>query len=83
MEVTFTFLQSLWDPHLLNKILTPHGTKLSAYGFKIGNVESLLHYIFCRCIQTVRLSLYFDVLLTVHLSIILVINQLDAQNLVL
>jgi len=26
---------------------------------------------------------YFDVLLTVHLSIILVINQLDAQNLVL
>jgi len=25
----------------------------------------------------------FDVLLTVHLSIILVINQLDAQNLVL
>jgi len=26
---------------------------------------------------------YFDVLLTVHLSVILVINQLDAQNLVL
>ena len=26
---------------------------------------------------------YFDVLLTVHLSIILVINQLDAQNLAL
>jgi len=26
---------------------------------------------------------YFDVLLTVHLSIILVINQLNAQNLVL
>jgi len=25
----------------------------------------------------------FDVLLTVHLSIILVINQLDAQNLIL
>ena len=26
---------------------------------------------------------YFDVLVTVHLSIILVINQLNAQNLVL
>jgi len=26
---------------------------------------------------------YFDVLLTVHLSIVLVINQLSAQNLVL
>jgi len=26
---------------------------------------------------------FFDVMLTVHLSIILVINQLDAQNLVL
>ena len=29
------------------------------------------------------LVMNFDVLLTVHLSIILVINQLDAQNLVL
>ena len=28
-------------------------------------------------------ALFFDVLLTVHLSIILVINQLDAQNLLL
>jgi len=28
-------------------------------------------------------STFFDVLLTVHLSIILVINHLDAQNLVL
>jgi len=28
-------------------------------------------------------SLHFDVLLTVHLSIILVINQLSAENLVL
>ena len=27
--------------------------------------------------------IYFDVLLTVHLSMILVINQLDEQNLVL
>ena len=31
-----------------------------------------------KCYQT-----FFDVLLTVHLSIILVINQLDAQNRVL
>ena len=29
------------------------------------------------------INLFFDVLLTVHLSIILVINQLNAQNLVL
>jgi len=31
---------------------------------------------------TLESSRNFDVLLTVHLSIILVINQLDAQNLV-
>jgi len=31
----------------------------------------------------VMMMTFFDVLLTVHLSIILVINQLDTQNLVL
>ena len=31
----------------------------------------------------VEIPHFFNVLLTVHLSIILVINQLDAQNLVL
>jgi len=33
--------------------------------------------------STGNVEYLFDVLLTVHLSIILVINQLDAQNLVL
>jgi len=36
-----------------------------------------------RMVETCRSVLSFDVLLTVHLSIILVINQLNAQNLVL
>ena len=35
----------------------------------------------CKRIATGTLN--FDVLLTVHLSVILVINQLDAQNLIL
>ena len=30
-----------------------------------------------------HLDMFFDIVLTLHLSIILVINQLDAQNLVL
>ena len=36
-----------------------------------------------KLIKAVHGSCDFDVLLTVHLSIILVINQLNAQNLVL
>jgi len=36
-----------------------------------------------RMVETRRSVLSFDVLLTVHLSIILVINQLNVQNLVL
>jgi len=42
LEVSCTFLQSLWDAHLLSKILTPHWKKLSANGFIIGNVEVTL-----------------------------------------
>jgi len=34
-------------------------------------------------ILPLQLTIFFDVLLTVHLSIILVINQLNPQNLVL
>jgi len=37
-------------------------------------------YSMCLCKQSSR---FFDVLLTVHLSIILEINQLNAQNLLL
>jgi hypothetical protein len=42
LEVSSTFLQSLWDALLLSKILTPHRTKLSANGFIIQNVEVTL-----------------------------------------
>jgi len=42
LEVSFTFLQSLWDIRLRNKILTSHGTKLSSNGSIIGNVEVTL-----------------------------------------
>jgi len=48
------------------------------------NNTVLVNQMFGVCITGKKLSSYFfDVLLTVHLSIILIINQLDAQNLVL
>ena len=51
-------------------------------GFFVGSIKQELgdwfEYIGMNCV-----TLNFDVLLTVHLSIILVINQRNAQNLVL
>ena len=48
---------------------------------------TLIQFYLCVLLLMYLLALFcitnFDVLLTVHLSIILVINQLDAQNLVL
>jgi len=52
----------------------------------IGNDKnnSLSYWVFISIIrQTYLYRSFFDVLLTVHLSIILVINQLNAQILVL
>jgi len=45
----------------------------------------MVQYVFCESVLTdFQNNLkYFDVLLTVHLTIILVINQLNAKNLVL
>jgi len=55
-----------------------HPSKVSIiYGLKIPMTILCLNRI------VVTIWSYFDVLLTVHLSIILVINQLNAQNLVL
>jgi len=48
------------------------------------NNTVVVNQMFVVCITGKKMTSYlFDVLLTVHLSIILVINQLDAQNLVL
>jgi len=54
---------------------------------KIYVLLSTLSYVFCHLqvelyrILKITVKIYFDVLLTVHLSIFIsVINQLDAQN---
>ena len=43
--------------------------------------DSTIHI--CQQVTMHCTAIFFDILLTVHLSITLVINQLDAQNLVL
>jgi len=49
--------------------------------FEVGHGHFLL---FPRNIKLIQLNIFFfDVLLTVHLSIILAINQLNSQNLLL
>jgi len=60
--------------------------KFIEYCVTFENVN-LKNQVYGTVMQAILLSVNkhccFDVLLTVHLSIILVINQLDAQNLVL
>ena len=71
-----------WIPQATN----PHSlyTILTAFPLQqlLNERALLLRYTYIACLVVTEMEC-FDVLLTVHLSIILVINQLDAQNLVL
>jgi len=58
-------------------------TPLCVHGLDRDNLPLSLSPFFCLNIADIFSTSNFDVLLTVHLSIILVINQFNAQNVVL
>ena len=67
------------ETNILKKLYT----KLVLFTRLYKDECSIKHKNVCGVSKIKQHKKYFDVLLTVHLSIILVINQLNAQNLVL
>jgi len=59
------------------------GLKILKQGDATLSVEDLFLRLYQSLYIRTYMRIYFDVMLTVHLSIILVINQLNAENLVL